>query len=48
VVACAVLVRAYPPLPAGLPALGAGILHGVMAAALLATLYGPGRPNAEP
>jgi len=48
VVACAVLIRAYPPLPGGLAALGAGILHGVIAAALLAALYDPGRPNAGP
>lgn len=44
VVACAVLLRVYPPLPGGLAALGAGILHGVFAAALLAALYDPGRP----
>ena len=48
VVACAVLIRAYPPLPGGLAALGAGILHGVVATALLAALYDPGRPNARP
>lgn len=48
VVACAVLVRAYPPLPGGLAALGAGILHGVIATALLAALYDPGRPRADP
>jgi hypothetical protein len=47
VVACAVLIRAYPPLPGGLAALGAGILHGVVAAALLAALYDPGPPRAE-
>ena len=48
VAACAVLVRSYPPLPGGLAALGAGILHGVIAAALLAALYDPGRLRAEP
>ena len=48
VVACAVLLRAYPPLPGGLAALGAGILHGVIAIALLAALYDPGRIRAEP
>lgn len=47
VVACAVLVRAYPPLPGGLGALGAGILHGLVAIALLAALYDPGRPHDE-
>ena len=47
IVACAVLVRAYPPLPGGLAALGAGILHAVIAIALLAALFDPGRPRAE-
>ena len=47
-VACAVLLRVYPPLPGGLAALGAAILHGVIATALLAALYDPGRPRAEP
>jgi hypothetical protein len=47
IIACAVLLRMYAPLPGGLAAFGAGILHGLIAAALLAALYDPGRLGAE-
>ena len=38
-VACGVLIAAYPPLPSGLAALGLAVLHGLLAIALLAALF---------
>ncbi len=46
-VACGVLFAAYPPLPSGAAALGAAILHGVLAAVLLIALFGSGRARTE-
>ena len=46
-VACGVLIRAYPPLPGGVVALGAAILHGLLAIALLAALFGPREVHAN-
>jgi hypothetical protein len=43
VVACGVLIQAQPPLPEGLAALGAAVLHGFLAAALVLALLMPGR-----
>ena len=40
-VACAVLALARPPFPGGLVALGASVLHGLLAAALVTALFGP-------
>jgi len=40
-VACGVLIAAYPPLPSGLAALSVAVLHGLLAIALLATLLAP-------
>jgi hypothetical protein len=45
-VACVVLAVACPPLPGGLFALSAAILHGLIGAALLAVLA-PGQVHAE-
>lgn len=42
-VACGVLFAAYPPLPGGAAALGAAILHGILAGMLLIALFGSGR-----
>jgi hypothetical protein len=42
-VACVVLAMARPPFPVGLVALGASVLHGLLAVALLVALYGPRR-----
>ena len=39
-VACGVLIAAYPPLPSGLAALSVAVLHG-LAIALLAALFAP-------
>jgi hypothetical protein len=41
-VACALLALVRPPLPGGMVALGASVLHGLLAAALLTALYRPG------
>jgi hypothetical protein len=41
-VACAILALARPPFPGGLVALGASVFHGLLAAALLTVLFGPG------
>jgi hypothetical protein len=38
-VACGVLIAAYPPLPGGLASLSLGVLHGLLAIALLAALF---------
>ena len=46
-VAGAVLSNAYPPLPGGAVALGAAILHGLLAIALLAALFGPREVHAN-
>jgi hypothetical protein len=46
-VACPVLMLARPPWPAGLAALVASVLHGLLAAALVATFLAPGRARAE-
>ena len=43
VVACGVLIKAYPPLPSGLAALGAAVLHGVLAISLLAAFFSASR-----
>ena len=40
-VACGVLIAAYPPLPSGLAALSVAVLHGLLAIALLAALFAP-------
>ena len=40
-VACGVLLAAYPPLPSGLAALSVAVLHGLLAIALLAALFAP-------
>ncbi len=45
--ACGVLFAAYPPLPGGAAALGAAILHGVLATVLLIALFGSGRAQTE-
>jgi hypothetical protein len=48
-VACVTLALARPALASnGLPALGASILHGVLAAALLGALFGRRRSSAGP
>jgi hypothetical protein len=48
-VACVALAVARPALASGgLPALGAAVLHGGLAVALLGALFGPRRPSAEP
>lgn len=47
-VACAVLALARPPLPGGLVALGASVLHGLLAAALITALSGTGRAPTGP
>lgn len=47
VVACGVLIQAYPPLPGGLAALSAAVLHGLLAVALLAALFGPREVHAN-
>ena len=46
-VASGVLFAAYPPLPRGAAALGAAILHGVLATVLLIALFGSGRARTE-
>jgi hypothetical protein len=47
VVACVILAMAAPPLPAGLVAAGASLLHGVLAVALVAGLRAASwRPDA--
>lgn len=40
-VACGVLIAAYPPLPSGLVSLSLGVLHGLLAIALLPALFAP-------
>jgi hypothetical protein len=48
-VACVTLALARPALASGgLPALGASVLHGVLAAALLVVLFGRRRSSAGP
>jgi hypothetical protein len=47
VVAYVVLTLACPPLPGGLLALSAAILHGLLAAALVAVLLSPDQVDAE-
>jgi hypothetical protein len=44
-VACAILALARTPLPGGLAALGASVLHGLLAAALCTALFGSGRAH---
>ena len=47
-VACAVLAMARPPFPGGLVALGASVLHGLLAAALITALFGTDRAPTRP
>ena len=47
-VACAVLAMARPPFPGGLVALGASVLHGLLAAALITALFETDRAPTRP